>query len=88
MEVRGIVFKDVRGGEVGAASEPPRTRRRLGTSGRVCFEVAIVEVHRRRHGVFGVHHRGDALWFWGSGFVKWFQHSVWSLGFEVWSFRF
>jgi hypothetical protein len=35
-----------------------------------------------------VHHRGNALWFWGSGFVKGFQHSVWSLGFEVWSFTF
>mmetsp|Transcript_8067 Transcript_8067/g.35663 ORF Transcript_8067/g.35663 Transcript_8067/m.35663 type:complete len:258 (+) Transcript_8067:186-959(+) len=60
VEVRGVVVENVGRGEVGAAAEPPRAGRALGSLGRIRLEVAVVEVHRGRHGVLWVHDGGDA----------------------------
>mmetsp|Transcript_1261 Transcript_1261/g.3862 ORF Transcript_1261/g.3862 Transcript_1261/m.3862 type:complete len:325 (+) Transcript_1261:225-1199(+) len=62
VEVRDVLFKEVRWCDVGAAAKPPHAAVRL--------EVAVVEVHRRRHRVARVHHRREAAREEGNPFAR------------------
>jgi len=51
VEVNGVFIEEVRGCEIGSASEPPCICRAIGVGG---FKVAVVEVNGRCHGVMRV----------------------------------
>ncbi len=57
VEVDGVLVEEVGRGEVGAAAEPPGVGGAVGVGG---FEVAVVEVHGRGHGVVRVQDHAEA----------------------------